>query len=269
MLICVLPLCLMLQMDAAREQAAEPADEPLRVRVLSYNIRHGRGMDDAIDLPRIAAVIRQTKPDLVALQEVDREARRSGGVDQAAELGRLTGMQAVFGRARDFQGGEYGNAVLSRLPILESQVHPLPETEGIEPRSVLEVRIAMRDQEMPLVFVSTHLDYRALEERMRQIERLNEIFVGDEHPPTLLVGDMNDMPDSPTLVALQDHWANATAGQDLPTFPAAQPTRQIDFVLFRPAGAWRVIEARVIEEPLASDHRPLMVVLEWVGDDVQ
>jgi endonuclease/exonuclease/phosphatase family metal-dependent hydrolase len=110
----------------------------------------------------------------------------------------------------------------------------------------------------------THLDHRSLDERKRQIERLAELFVAEQRPPTLLVGDLNDRPQSVTLELLKAHWANATEGQELPTFRADEPTRQIDFVMFRPTEAWRVIEARVIDEPVASDHRPLLVVLELV-----
>ena len=70
-------------------------DGPAReLRVLSYNIHHGRGTDGAIDLPRIARVIAATRPDLVALQEVDRGTGRANGVDQADALGELTGLAA-------------------------------------------------------------------------------------------------------------------------------------------------------------------------------
>ena len=112
------------------------------VTVLSYNIHHAEGMDAKIDLQRIAAVIQSVSPDVVALQEVDRETKRSGGVDQAKTLERLTGLKMVFGRAIDFEGGQYGNAVLSRLPIKRATSHTLPHSEGREPRVVLAVELA-------------------------------------------------------------------------------------------------------------------------------
>jgi endonuclease/exonuclease/phosphatase family metal-dependent hydrolase len=91
------------------------ATEPLRI--VSYNIRHGAGLDGKVDLQRIAKVIAKEKPEVVTLQEVDQECTRSGSVDQAAELGRLLKMEHRFGKFMDFQGGEYGMAVLSRFPI--------------------------------------------------------------------------------------------------------------------------------------------------------
>src|SRR5262245_43373982 len=82
-------------------------DLPREIRVLSYNIHHGRGLDDKVDLERIAEVILSVKPDLVAVQEVDQKARRTEGVDQPAELARLTKMEVVFGKNIDFEGGGY------------------------------------------------------------------------------------------------------------------------------------------------------------------
>src|SRR3954454_6413965 len=93
------------------------AELPREIRVVTYNIRHGEGMDHKIDLPRIAKVIVATKPDVVALEEVDQGTKRTNGVDQPAEFARLTGMQAVFGHNIDFDGGRYGTAVLTNLPI--------------------------------------------------------------------------------------------------------------------------------------------------------
>src|SRR5687767_4395118 len=111
---------------------ADPPAKPKALRVLSYNIHHAEGTDGKLDLERIAKVITAARPDLVAVQEVDRKARRTKGVDQAAELGRLTGLHVEFGKAIDFQGGEYGLAVLSRFPIKAAKVHPLPGKAGQE-----------------------------------------------------------------------------------------------------------------------------------------
>src|SRR5512142_1551034 len=99
--------------------AAAAQNLPRRVTVLTYNIHHGEGTDGRIDLERIARVIRLVSPDLAALQEVDRRTTRSGGVDQLAELGRLTGMEPLFGKTIPHQGGDYGNAVLSRMQVAE------------------------------------------------------------------------------------------------------------------------------------------------------
>ena len=93
------------------------AELPAELRVLTYNIHHGEGVDGKFDLRRIAEVIKSASPDLLALQEVDQGTARASGVDQPAELARLTGMEVVFGRNIEFEGGGYGTALLSRLPV--------------------------------------------------------------------------------------------------------------------------------------------------------
>ena len=112
--------------------AAEPQSP--RLRVLTYNIHHGEGMDRLFDYERLARIIRDAKPDLVALQEVDNATERSQGVDQATRLGELTKMHAAFGRAMYYSGGQYGEAVLSRFPIIDSRARVLPFRYGQEPR---------------------------------------------------------------------------------------------------------------------------------------
>src|SRR5688500_2206377 len=87
------------------QPAAKPAGKTLRV--LSYNIHHAEGTDGKLDVARIAGVIKAAGPDLVAVQEVDRNTTRTNKVDQAAELARLTGLHGEFARAIDLQGGQY------------------------------------------------------------------------------------------------------------------------------------------------------------------
>lgn len=122
---------------ASVEAAAEPAASGLTV--MAWNIHHGEGEDRKLDLDRIAGVIKLSAADVVLLQEVDDRTQRTGRVAQADELGRLTGMKATFGKAMDFQGGGYGNAILTRWAPLSSRVVPL--MGGGEPRCALEVTI--------------------------------------------------------------------------------------------------------------------------------
>jgi endonuclease/exonuclease/phosphatase family metal-dependent hydrolase len=238
------------------------ADQPVRVRVITYNIHHGEGTDGQFDLPRIARVIQQFEPDLVALQEVDVKTARSGGVDQAAELGKLTGMNVAFGKAMDYSGGQYGEAILSRYPLQSTKNYALPFTEGREPRAAISARVRLGESGPEILFVGTHLEHADAALRLRQAQHLARELAAVEGVPALLTGDLNAVPDSPPMRALLRSWADAGADHPAPTCPAAAPTARIDYILFRPADRWRVVEYRVIEEKVASDHRPVAAVLE-------
>ena len=250
--------------------ADDAAPKPLRIRVMTYNIHHGQGMDQKIDLPRIAAVIKEAKADVVALQEVDVKTQRVGGVDQAAELGRLTGMHHAFGKAMDYSGGEYGNAILSRWKIEAVANHALPHTQGNEPRAALDAVIRLGEKGHCFSFISTHLDFKpASEDRTNQVKKLNELFANaDENDalPRLLLGDMNATPTSDDIKLLREKWESAAHAPGMkaqPTVPSVEPKSLIDYVMYRPAKRWRVIEVKVIEEKIASDHRPVLAVLEF------
>lgn len=241
------------------------AEEPVRLRILSYNIHHGQGMDGKLDLERIARVIQSVDPHVVALQEVDRGVRRTRGVDEPGELGRLTGMTPIFERNIIYQGGDYGNAVLTRLPVTTWRNVHVPSHYVGEQRGALVLELTGPDAvRTPIRFMATHIDYRPDDaERMDSVRKLEE--VAREHPdmPTLLVGDLNSMPDSRVIKAFEENWTRSDSSPLL-TFPADKPDRRIDYVLVRPKARWKVVETRVIDVPVASDHRPLLVVLELV-----
>lgn len=240
-----------------------PSAAPLTTRVLTYNIHHGEGTDGNLDLDRIAAVIRRADPDLVAVQEVDQRTTRTGGVDQAAALAERTGLHVVFGKAMDFAGGAYGQAVLSGWPLEAPEVFSLPGEPGREPRIALLTRVRPPGSPVALGFVSTHFDHergdlrvasaRALVERLRSVEG-----------PVILAGDFNATPDSPPMEILGRYLADAAAGHAEPTIPSGSPNRRIDFVLFAPRDGWRVVGSTVLPEAVASDHRPVQATLQWV-----
>lgn len=134
-----------------------------------------RGRRRPLGFTRIADVIKDTAPDLVALQEVDEATARSGGVKQASELGRLTGLQAVFGQATPFQGGGYGVGILSRYPVLSVVNHPLPVAPDREPRTTLSVTLQPAAGVPSLVFTSTHLDFGGVEHECRHAVSFEDV----------------------------------------------------------------------------------------------
>lgn len=235
-------------------------DEPLRLRVLTYNIHHGEGVDGKLDLDRIAKVMKEVTPDVIALQEVDQNVSRSNVVDQAADLGRLMDMKYVFGGNIDLQGGKYGNALLTRLEIVGQQNELLPNVGNGEQRGVLKVELRIPDQSTNLVVFATHFDHRRNDqERVLSAERINALSTGVG--AAILLGDLNDVRGSRALGVLDKFWQRVN-DEPHPTIPVAQPKEQIDFILVRPGERWRTIETKVLDEAVASDHRAFLAVIE-------
>lgn len=234
------------------------ADEPVReLRVMTYNIHICIGMDKKLDVDRIARVIMKEKPDLVALQEVDRKTARVQRMDQVEELKKRTNMNVVFGKTIDHTGGEYGIALMSRFPINSQRTISLPNMNNQEPRVVLEAMVQV-DEKTELRFLSTHFCHLLEERRIKQAETVNEHFATDTRL-TIMGGDFNAKPDSKSVSLLREKWTDTTNGE--PTFESGI---KIDYIFFRPAGAFRVKETRVIREKVASDHMPVLSVLERI-----
>lgn len=235
------------------------AQSPDTLRVLIYNIRHGEGMDRKLNLERTAAVIAAQAPDVVLLQEVDSSTARTGHIDQAAVLAERASLpHHAFGSFMDYDGGRYGMAVLSAWPLLETTNHRLPD--GTEPRSALTVRI-QPDTHMPeIVVTGIHL-YQTEAQRLAQVQRLVDLFA-EESAPVLLGGDFNSEPDDPVMRLLDRHWVRPVKPPEAAlTWPADTPRVEIDYILYRPTAGLTVVEHRVIDEPEASDHRPVLLVL--------
>lgn len=221
------------------------------MRILTYNIRAGRDLDCAPALERQAAAIRALAPDVAALQEVDRGARRTGGADQAAALAAATGLHASFARAIDFEGGEYGVALLSRRRPDAVRTVPLPSPHD-EDRALLVADFGA------FVFAVTHLSLHD-GDRLDSVDRiLAELLPSPA--PVLLAGDWNAPPESDTLRRIGSGFVLLSDPRD-PTFPAGAPDRCIDYVAVDRghADAFRGAAARVVDEPSASDHRPVLV----------
>ncbi|MEN6429102.1 MAG: endonuclease/exonuclease/phosphatase family protein [Phycisphaerales bacterium] len=230
------------------------ADMPPTLRVLTYNIHHGEGTDKQFDYDRLAIVIKNLRPDIVALQEVDRGTERASGADQVELLARLCRMHYAFGQAMPHQGGQYGEAILSRFPIEKTVVHPLPFHSDFEPRAALEVVIRPAGIG-PISFVGTHLCHRSDELRVQQAQRLGQLFPSKEGNPVILAGDFNAHPDSePMNVLLNNGWGDVIS-----------PHSVIDYVLVRACDGWTVRDVTIVDEPIASDHNPVLAVLEWKG----
>ena len=233
----------------------------MRIRVMSYNIHHGRGMDHKFDYERIARFVKKYKPDVVAFQEVDRKTRRSSGVDQMAVIGKFAAMQSRFGQAMPFDGGGYGEGVLSNLKILGVKNYLLKCTPRNEPRAALAVKVDAGAS--TLTFIGTHLSHETLDDRTWQARQINE-YLKDRTDLMIMVGDFNSTPSSEAYHALREDWDDMmlVGGAAGDTFPSDKPNARIDYIFARPRGKWRVIQAKVLEDNVASDHRGIFAILE-------
>lgn len=220
-----------------------------QVLVMSYNVRHCAGMDLVVDYDRTAAVIAYQKLDVVALQELDSMTARSGQHDQLGELASRTQYYPVFGSAIDFDGGKYGVGILTREIPLSTRRIPLP---GEEPRVLLVVEL------QNYVIACTHLDLED-EQRLASVPLIVE-EAQRWQKPFILAGDYNDLPDSDLIKMMTKFFIIHSSGEA--TYPADNPIECIDYVASFNNQPVEALESHVIDEPAASDHRPIVVRLQ-------
>lgn len=230
------------------------------VRILTFNILHGATTKGDFDLDKLAAVIKEANPDIVAMQEVDFKTQRAKGYDLVTELGWRTKMSPLFGIAMPYDGGAYGEGILTKMPILESKNVALPHSPGNEPRTALSVLVQFETGDT-IRFVATHLEHKKNNaDRIDQVKKINAVFANDRFL-SILAGDLNDTPESEALSILKEHWTDSSQKTSFLTFPSDAPDRKIDYILFRPAEKWEIVDSRAICDSIASDHCAVLSVL--------
>jgi endonuclease/exonuclease/phosphatase family metal-dependent hydrolase len=232
------------------------------IRVMTYNIHVGVGMDKKLDLPRIADVIKREHVDLVGLQEVDRGVERTQRIDEIAELARLTRMDYAFAFNLKYQGGQYGVAILSRFPIRATDHRLYKNLREAERRGLIRAELNIDGQLVH--FVTTHLDYQYEDGRVFEAQQLLEALK-DLQGPLLVVGDFNDVPTGGAYKLMMDQfndaWADAKTNLEGFSYPADKPAKRIDYIFTRRSNQIRVRRAW-IPATLASDHVPVLADLE-------
>lgn len=234
------------------------------ITVMSYNIHHANppSKEGVIDLDAIAAVINKHMPDVVALQEVDVNTKRSG-MNEASLLAEKTKMNFYFARAIDYDGGQYGVAILSRQPLHGGQTHPLPTAAGTngELRVLSTAWIEINGKK--IVLACTHLDaQRSDTNRVLQIKALTGILA-KETSPVILAGDLNATAGGAVINVLDQHFTRTCTQNCGFTIPVEAPNKTIDFIAFKPGNAFTVASHTVIDEKYASDHLPVIATLKW------
>lgn len=222
------------------------------LKLMSYNIKNANGMDDVCNFQRIANVINNTSPDVVAIQEVDSMTNRSGQKYVLGEIAERTQMHGYFAPAIDYDGGKYGIGLLTKQVPLRLQTLPLPGRE--EARTLILAEFA------DYIYCCTHMSLTE-EDRMKSLE-LVKAFTSSSTKPLFLAGDMNAEPESGFIKKLQKDF-QILSNPKQHTFPAPDPKETIDYIatLKQNAKGFAVISAKVINEPMASDHRPILVEL--------
>lgn len=265
--------------------------------IVSWNIQCGKGCDGVVDLARIARVVEAMgEADVICMQEVARnDPEIAGGVDQVAALAALfPGYRAVFGPGLDRPPRQFGNLLLSRLPVLQVFLHLLPQPAemGIKHMARQAIEAVLATRAGPLRVVTTHLEYHSARHRAAQIERLralqDEVAANEARPPkaaaspydptprpasAVLCGDLNLLPGEAEYEALfrppfVDAWRRARPDEphlsttgvfDRVQWPLGGHCR--DYFALTPDLASRVASFEVDLRTDASDHQPLRLEL--------
>jgi len=237
-------------------------------RILTYNVHSCRGADGKLDVARVADVIAQARPDIVALQEVDVRRARTRKVDQAHAIAERLGMAFHFNAAFHVEEEQYGDAILSALPVTLVKTGPLPtlpRVRGLERRGALWVEVEIEGGRR-LQIVNTHLGLVPVEQRAQARHLLGGEWLG--HPkcadPMILLGDFNATPRYAAYKMLAARLIDARKAAGVrrgsATFPSRLPMIRIDHVFVSPSIAVSGLHALdSAPAKIASDHLPLVV----------
>jgi len=261
--ICALFICLL----AGKPAAWAENGSQIILRVMCYNIRHGLGMDNVIDLERTANAIRAWNPDLVAIQEVDRWTTRVNQADQAKILAEKLEMYSVFGKSIDHQGGDYGLLILSRFPILEHRMVFLPREDQREQRSLQIARIGIPDANGKIIHLAnTHMSAGVAGQRAReaQIDMILSVL-SEIREPVIFVGDINARPDNVVISRILETWTDAAdpVSDKYVTPETHCRFGRIDYIFYRATDPLTLLESGMIADPITSDHQPVIAVFAF------
>lgn len=225
------------------------------IDVLTYNIHATVGPDGRVHLANLVQEIERWQPDVVLLQEVDRFQARTGGVDTPAVLAGRLGWSWTFGGNLQRGAGRYGNAILSRFPIVESRQFLLPRLPGTEQRGLLHAVLDVHGLRMSVY--GTHLEVRSPAARIAQARTIVARLRADPLP-IILGGDLNAHSTSPALsvlgTRLHDTWLEVGSG-----LGRSVPRARIDYLMHADGDAGTRVTARraLVLQSSFSDHNPV------------
>jgi endonuclease/exonuclease/phosphatase family metal-dependent hydrolase len=243
------------------------------IRILTYNIHHGVGTDSVFDIKRIADVILHSDADVVALQDVDRTDK----MDMMTKLADLTGMTYTFAKSMDVEGGEHGNGLLTRFPILEEKHLKYRMQLSNQECSLMRLVLDVRGTE--LVFMNTELNSDGIDSlQASDVAEIVAAATKDQNVPVIIGACLNAAPDSKEIAAMnasfRDSWPISGSGSGF-TYPSDSPEKRVDYVFISKQQtptdtkslevALNPVKASVLESN-ASTHLPLLVALKVVSE---
>lgn len=234
------------------------------LRVMTYNIYHGETnrRDGVIHMDLYGQIIKGQSPDLVALQEVDKNTTRVGGLDLTKELSKRTGLDGYFCKFIDYRGGEYGSAILSKFPVVDFNVKSAYNLPDISPRAHAFAKVKL-DEDVYIYFNTSHLSLD-LRERKVQIQELLDIYREElDKAPLLICGDLNTEPDSEEMQILYEEFAMVDLLQSYTFSARTGLVKKIDYILYPKNNNWVVVDFKRICRIDASDHCALVAELKF------
>lgn len=257
-------------------------DQP-EITIANFNIAGGL-RKHKVNLDLVANAIKAMDADIITLEEVDQNTTRSDGLDQAKVIAEKTGMYYLFGKATDMKGGNYGNAILSKYPIVKSKTFLLPSGD-FEQRSLMLSQINVPGFDSPIYVFNTHFDWHEEDEvRMSQARFINSIVfddldLDDEFPNLVsgimvLLGDFNSVKNDRVIKELEKYWTLVKQENvDTRTWPAGNPGLDLDHIFTSRNQIWQVEQFIIpndgnewngIKWPLVSDHIPVIAKLKLI-----
>lgn len=237
---------------------AQHNEQHSSIRIMSYNIHYGIGMDDIYSLENIANVIKKADPDLVGLQEIKDSL-------MTEELGKLTGMKAVFGPSLGTSKG-YGDAILSKYPFESAGNLSIPSASPSRYQAMaVDVDFTHKSTSLGKIrLINTHFDWLSTigseQARLATVDVIVQAFCNTTVLPTVLTGDFNSKPDSELLKKFEKYgWINYQKGGPYKTHNSTRPQYQIDYILFKSNHRWKVKNNFVMYGEESSDHLPIVM----------
>ncbi|CAG4993274.1 hypothetical protein DYBT9275_01138 [Dyadobacter sp. CECT 9275] len=242
--------------------ASQPPRRGAEIKVMSFNVRHGEGMDEKSNLMGILRIIREQKPDIVTLQAVDSLVSDSKTQFQLRQLAVQTGMHYLYGVAEESENGSQGVGILSRWPFENSQVIKLPSTPGADPK-ILLCGLISHSRYLTFRICNSRLEYASVIDRALQAAYINRMLE-ESIQPVMLGMDMGARPNEQPYFSFRKKWQDAGQGSQLGTWAEGLPGDRLDYIFVLLNNKVRVKNYRVVRGyPQVSDHFPIVATIEF------